>query len=334
MHELNIDAEFRDLCQPLTTEQFETLEANINADGIITDPIICWNGTIIDGHNRYAIAEKHGLTFQVEDWHFEHRDDVKKWIVDHQLGRRNLTPKQAAYLRGKLYEAEKAEHGGEREGAGKKPAEQTTVEPAADSSAQNAHLKSSAKSAKSRGAKDGVDQATVRRDEEYAKAVDAIGELDAELRRQIQSGEFKVTKKRVTEAGKLIAEGKLDLFELRDFLENKKPPVVPPVESLDIKELARPFAQWSRELSAMVRELEGMQEHARLGPHVVDPLRRIRADVRNIKDALSALKPAAVCDLCNGKGCNRCKHTGILTALIHDQSKRQGGGDDDQQLST
>ena len=57
--ELRIDPEFEGKIPPLTEEEFQQLESNILADGIVINPIIVWDGVIIDGHNRYRIVGKH-----------------------------------------------------------------------------------------------------------------------------------------------------------------------------------------------------------------------------------------------------------------------------------
>ena len=57
--QLRIDPEFESRIPPLTDDEFEQLEENILADGVIISPIIIWNDLIIDGHNRFRIFEKH-----------------------------------------------------------------------------------------------------------------------------------------------------------------------------------------------------------------------------------------------------------------------------------
>ena len=74
---------------PLTPDEYAQLEANCLADGI-RDPLVVWRGTLIDGHNRYDIAQKHGLEFQVVEKEFEDETAAKIWMVTNQFGRRNL----------------------------------------------------------------------------------------------------------------------------------------------------------------------------------------------------------------------------------------------------
>ena len=50
--ELKIEEKLRDVLIPLTDEKFAALEEDILRNGCI-QPIIVWNGTFVDGHNRY-----------------------------------------------------------------------------------------------------------------------------------------------------------------------------------------------------------------------------------------------------------------------------------------
>lgn len=102
--DLKVDEEFKDLLSVLTPEELEKLENSILQYGML-DPIKIWQEPdtgewiIIDGHNRYNILKKHNI-----DWHYwqdykimgelETREDVKQWMLEQQLGRRNLSPEE------------------------------------------------------------------------------------------------------------------------------------------------------------------------------------------------------------------------------------------------
>ncbi len=101
--DLVIDKEFEELLPVLTPEEFDRLEQSILRNGML-DPIKVWEeaGTgkyiIIDGHNRYKILKKHNIEFKFwEDYKIMYanelptRDDVKHWMLEQQLGRRNLS---------------------------------------------------------------------------------------------------------------------------------------------------------------------------------------------------------------------------------------------------
>jgi len=100
-----IDSEFESLIPPLTEDEYKLLEESILAEGV-HDPIITWNGTIIDGHNRYRICNEHGIEFTTKEIKFDSRDAAKIWIIKHQFGRRNLSSGQRAALAIDLNEAQ------------------------------------------------------------------------------------------------------------------------------------------------------------------------------------------------------------------------------------
>ena len=56
---LTIDPEFEGKIPPLREEELKQLEENILADGVVINPLIVWDGVIVDGHNRYRILQKH-----------------------------------------------------------------------------------------------------------------------------------------------------------------------------------------------------------------------------------------------------------------------------------
>ena len=112
---LRIDEEFEKLIPPLTDEEYRQLEENIVLEGTVLMPLMVWNGTVIDGHNRYKIIRKHPeVRYQIYEKHFDNRYEAISWICKNQLGRRNLTPKNKEYLVGRRYAAEKMSRGGDR----------------------------------------------------------------------------------------------------------------------------------------------------------------------------------------------------------------------------
>lgn len=95
MKKLNIDPELRDLLPPLTSDEYKQLEKNIVENGYDRNfPIMEWHGFIVDGHNRYTICEKHNIDFISGTLGYETKEEVMEWMLDIQLGRRNLSPIQ------------------------------------------------------------------------------------------------------------------------------------------------------------------------------------------------------------------------------------------------
>lgn len=95
MKELKIDPELRDLLPPMTDEEFKQLEKNIVENGFDKNfPIMEWNGFIADGHNRYSICKKHKIEPVIGTLAYNTKEEVMEWMLDIQLGRRNLSPIQ------------------------------------------------------------------------------------------------------------------------------------------------------------------------------------------------------------------------------------------------
>jgi len=90
---LKIHSDLQTLLPPLSDAEYKGLEADILEHGCLS-PIVTWNDTIVDGHNRYAICQDHELSFDTVELEFESLDDAKLWAWSHQEHRRNLTPFQ------------------------------------------------------------------------------------------------------------------------------------------------------------------------------------------------------------------------------------------------
>lgn len=94
---LEIDPEFASLIPPLSEEEYMQLEANIVAEGC-RDSLITWGSILIDGHNRHRICEKHGIAYQTVEREFADRDEAVVFIIQNQLGRRNLSAANSSIL--------------------------------------------------------------------------------------------------------------------------------------------------------------------------------------------------------------------------------------------
>jgi len=98
---ITIDKEFESLIPPLSPEEFKQLEENCVKEGI-RDALITWNGILIDGHNRFKIAAKHGLLWNEKRMEFADRNEAIRWIILNQFGRRNLSAYDRSVLALKL----------------------------------------------------------------------------------------------------------------------------------------------------------------------------------------------------------------------------------------
>jgi phage N-6-adenine-methyltransferase len=94
---MQIDAEFKGLIPSLTADEREQLEINIKTDGC-RDPLVTWNGVLIDGHNRFEICRRLGIEFDTKEIDLPSRNDAIIWIIKNQFGRRNLPDYERAKL--------------------------------------------------------------------------------------------------------------------------------------------------------------------------------------------------------------------------------------------
>ena len=211
--ELRIDPEFEGKIPPLTAEEFQQLENNILADGVVINPIIVWDGVIVDGHNRYRIVSKHPeIRFSTCEKTFADRYEAIAWICKNQLGRRNLTLEQKKYLIGKQYEAEKASHGGVRGN------QYTSL-----ASCQIDNLPNKEKTCERIAKENGISSRSVCRAEAFSKAVDIADEIEPGIRDEILAGKIKPTEKDVHALARADPEGRPAIIEeMRKSPEEKR----------------------------------------------------------------------------------------------------------------
>lgn len=204
LNALKIDPEFQGKIPPLTFEELEQLEKNIVNDGKVINPIIVWNGLIVDGHNRYTILQKHpDIPYTVHEKEFADRYEAIIWICKNQLGRRNLTPEQKKYLVGKQYEAEKALIPNE------KGANQYTSLVGGQNDHQPKNEKTRARIARETNTTDSF----VRRAEVFAKGIDAAEEAVPGTRQKVLSGEIKPTAAEIASVARAPPEERPALVE-------------------------------------------------------------------------------------------------------------------------
>ena len=109
MPTVRIDQRLMEFLPPIPDDRLKGLEADILANGCLA-PLVVWNGTLVDGHHRYAICRKHDLPYEVREVGFESMDAALYWVWRHHKNRRNLSKFELAELalRFKPVVAEKA----------------------------------------------------------------------------------------------------------------------------------------------------------------------------------------------------------------------------------
>ena len=239
---LAIDPEFASKIPPLREEELKQLEENILADGVVINPLIVWNGVIVDGHNRYRILQQYPeIQFSTYEKAFSNRYEAIAWICKNQLGRRNLTPEQRKYLIGKQYEAEKQSNGGDRKSSMKK------------SVGQNDQLIERKHTRRRIADENNVNESFVRRAESFANGVDAAEAVEPGIKQSILSGTLKVTNQDVSAIAKAPPEERLALVQqLRQAKEIEKPkPKRSAAETLQaIRDISENMLQSNGEIDA------------------------------------------------------------------------------------
>ena len=212
---LKIDPEFQSKIPPLQFEEEQQLEQNIITEGRLLNPIIVWNGYILDGHTRYRILKKHGfIKYEVEEIQLANRYEALAWICKNQLGRRNLSPERKKFLLGKEYESTKLAVGGQPGNCN--PVKRTCERIASEH---------------------GIGEKTVRRAEKYSRGIDAAEEAVPGAQEEILTGHIKATDEQIVALASISKEERPAILEElrkkksdRDdtILERLKPSKPPP----------------------------------------------------------------------------------------------------------
>jgi len=201
MQQIIIDREFMFLLPMLDEQAFADLEADILENGV-RDPLVLWEGILIDGYNRFKIAQKHDLHFNTISMDFASRDEVVIWIIRNQIARRNLTPFQLRYFRGLHYHADRRSQGFNS------PNSQDS------SKCQNDTLMNTAEKL---AEKYNVSKRTIARDSKLADALIALGEVSPEAKLSVLSGETRVTR---AELNAMLAASGETVVEIAESIEN------------------------------------------------------------------------------------------------------------------
>lgn len=234
--EISVLDNLKKFIPPLSSEERQQLEQNILEFGC-KDSLTVWETTqstiepaslnpdepkyiLIDGHNRYEICQKYGIDFKILIVEFDNLDKVYDFMIDHQLGRRNLSPEQMSYLRGLKYNSLKKNEV-QRDSNGKflsdeKPSGQNdqTVESSIPQainqlSGQNDQTVKKQSLSEQLAEQFNVGEKTIRRDAAFAKGLDM---LPQELKNEVLQGKSIMSKADIIEISKLKSSDEVDSF--------------------------------------------------------------------------------------------------------------------------
>lgn len=183
---LKVDPEFQAQIPPLTEDEFEQLRENILADGQVYEPIIAWNGTILDGHHRWSIIQENWDVlkgrYSIMNKDFPDRWAAFDWMYRKQLGRRNLSEEQRAYMIGRMYDARKHSAGGQ---IGNNNAQKRC----GHDDHTDLPLEGPIRTDEQIAAELGIGSRTVRRAAEFARGVDALKAVSSAAAEKILLGQ-------------------------------------------------------------------------------------------------------------------------------------------------
>lgn len=184
-NDLRIDPGFLRLIQPLTVRGMSRLENTIRQENK-ADPIVVWNGVILNGHERYIICRTYRIPYSVTELSFNCREEAVIWICRDQLKRTHLSDEMRKYLIGIEYEASKLlniiySSGQKAAGTQNSDGKEPKVEASRHATAKRI------------GTEHHMSWGTVRKYSIYAKAIDSIRKKDPAACETILSGRCKIS---------------------------------------------------------------------------------------------------------------------------------------------
>lgn len=218
MERITVDPEFQGKIPPLTAEEYKQLEENIVSDGEIYEPIVTWNGVIVDGHNRWKIHLAHPeIPFRIKEMPFADKWAAFDWMYRKQLGRRNLTDEQREVIIANLHESRKMSRGGDRKSPG-------------FSKDQVGPLKSTAQSIADEL---GIGVTSVKRAVQFSKGIDALKEVSQEAAQMVLEHKVAVPKSTIAEVRNLPEEERKKVAQTieRGEAPKKQTPAKPKVSA-------------------------------------------------------------------------------------------------------
>ena len=186
---LKVDPEYKGLSQPLGRNEYRQLERSLVSDGC-REPILVWNDTIVDGHNRYEICNQKRVPYATREIAFDSRAAAIAWICTSQLDKRALSEEAKKYLIGKHFEAERHI---KRNSAAFQPHKAVPKHMGQFKESGERKYETRRETAVRLGKEHHISGTTIQRYWKYSQALDAIAKSAPEITRQILSGNYKMT---------------------------------------------------------------------------------------------------------------------------------------------
>lgn len=194
-----IDPELASLLSPLTEAETGLLEYSLRTEGC-RDPLVIWReqNLLLDGHHRHAICTRLDIPFEVREVSLANRRAAIEWRLANQLARRNLSPLQASYYRGKLFESLK------------RPGSRTDLTLSrfgSGSESVSDHL----------CRRYGIPRRTLTRDAAFSRSLDSLAvTLGVEFRQLVLSRQARLTRRNILELARRPADQQRQLIQERN----------------------------------------------------------------------------------------------------------------------
>lgn len=202
--ELTILPELESYIPGLTNEESALLKESLKEEGL-RDAIEIWIHDdvhiIIDGHNRYKLCKELGIPIRTKEKIFDDIEQVKKYMLKIQLGRRNLTDEYRTLLIGRLYNEARETKGGYKK----------------DLNLGNITNK---RTSEVIAEQVGTTEKTVRSAGQYTKGLE---KLSPSLQKEIITGTIKIPKKHIQKLASIVVKEPIETeSNLYKLLENPK----------------------------------------------------------------------------------------------------------------
>jgi hypothetical protein len=266
-----IDPDLQKFIRPLTEDEFRQLEENILAEGC-RDPLVLWQKDnkyiLVDGHNRFRVCQKHQLPFNYQVHNFQSLAEAKDWMINNQLGKRNLTENQKSFYRGLQYRTEKSKS--------------KNISNLKQFQVEGEKVSPSGKTSERLAEQHKVSEKTIKNDEKYAEGLEKLTGNNTSLKWNILNDEIDLPKTLVME---FSDKPENYLQDFRNLLENgqnwknilKKLEEKPVEEDKADNQHFKKYSQFKKQLIQLLDEYYNTQN-----PQIIKQLKKQLGELESL----------------------------------------------------
>jgi hypothetical protein len=177
--DFKINHHIESLLPVLDDRSLKVLEESILKDGLREPVVMAYLGkdrlpTLIDGHNRVKIINKHDIDIKFEELdHITTLEQAEEWVLTNQLGRRNLGKGDFGKAVGRLYNLRKKDKG--------KNLKKGTNPPKGQNDTSGTNPPKGQTTSEILSKETGASEATIKRAAKYMRLVDSDPEIKAKV---------------------------------------------------------------------------------------------------------------------------------------------------------